>query len=617
MAYTQQEINAAYAAERAQGASDADLARVGAERFGVTAAQFAAAQQAYAPTPPAPPAAPQIPSPPPISSYNSPSPAPAPSGGGLLGQATTTATPGQAGSGGYQTSYGWDQSKLNAARDAAYAGGTDDGTAIQNYLNYARANQWGANETAAVFNRLTGHNLTGQQVQDYASGQGGALTGGGGLLGVQSDLAAAFHGKDDAQTNTYLQAAYEAAAKAGLGAGHVAGAAGALTGGTLDSAVANVDRWASINSLNLLRADADWAAEKGINDLKLINRDMHLNQMYAEDAAAQYGASSGEALNAIFQAQGLPPLPMREKPRPGAGLNYQPNLNREIDASRETIEGRLNNVLATDERGNYTNQVVRQAVDRAMQGFAGRGLLNSSMAQQAAQEAAIAKAIEIVGPDAERYFQQGRANQDAQNVFARDEQLNQYDVGKLGYQAQLDMGKMGYQSQLDMTKLTEQQRHDLEKLGLQNQYDSGERDKDRAWKTLEAEKDRLAAMQQAQIQASSRTADDQSWRFALAKMEQQSTMGNKQAGFVMDLVGKHQQNSMAIFNNTEMSPEAKVNMLNADVDYINKVADQYGQDVRLPTYSVAQVGGGAPTKGSSIRTTLGDSNPNSGHDGGE
>jgi hypothetical protein len=96
-------------------------------------------------------------------------------------------------------------------------------------------------------------------------------------------------------------------------------------------------------------------------------------------------------------------------------------LNRGVNARNETIEGRIQGLLGTDAQGNYTNPVVRQASDRAMQTFAGRGLLNSSMAQQAAIEAAVGKAIEIAGPDAQTYFSQGRANQDAGNVFARDE----------------------------------------------------------------------------------------------------------------------------------------------------------------------------------------------------
>jgi len=98
-----------------------------------------------------------------------------------------------------------------------------------------------------------------------------------------------------------------------------------------------------------------------------------------------------------------------------------------VDAG-ETIEGRLGGLLGTDQFGNYTNQVVRQASERAMQAFAGRGLLNSSMAVQAAQEAAIAKAIEIAGPDAKTFFEQGRANQDATNQFAlQDKEFGQAD----------------------------------------------------------------------------------------------------------------------------------------------------------------------------------------------
>lgn len=111
----------------------------------------------------------------------------------------------------------------------------------------------------------------------------------------------------------------------------------------------------------------------------------------------------------------------------GGGLQrFNPDLNSQVDARNETIEGRINGLTAQDAQGNYTNPVVRQAVDRAMQSFAARGMLNSSMAVQAAQEAAIAKAIEIAGPDAQTYFQTRRANQDARNVFARDETQQNY-----------------------------------------------------------------------------------------------------------------------------------------------------------------------------------------------
>ncbi len=115
-------------------------------------------------------------------------------------------------------------------------------------------------------------------------------------------------------------------------------------------------------------------------------------------------------------------------PPPGSGQTYVPELNRQVAQGTETIEGRIGGLMGTDGQGNYTNQVIRQAYDRAMQGFAKRGLLNSSMAQQAGQEAVIAKAIEIAGPDARTYFEQSRANQDARNQFGRDEAQQGYTV---------------------------------------------------------------------------------------------------------------------------------------------------------------------------------------------
>ena len=54
MAYTQDQINAAYAAERANGASDSDLQAIGASKYGVTGDQFNLASAAYAPAASAP-----------------------------------------------------------------------------------------------------------------------------------------------------------------------------------------------------------------------------------------------------------------------------------------------------------------------------------------------------------------------------------------------------------------------------------------------------------------------------------------------------------------------------------------------------------------------------------
>lgn len=133
-----------------------------------------------------------------------------------------------------------------------------------------------------------------------------------------------------------------------------------------------------------------------------------------------------------------PPPPATQAPVPvsapspattsssGSGSNAAntPVTNQTVSADA-TIQGRLQSLLKTDGSGNYTDPVVRQAVDRQMQAFAARGLTNTSMAMQAAQEAAIAKAIEIAGPDAQAVFQQGLANQSSSNTLANSTLQNQ------------------------------------------------------------------------------------------------------------------------------------------------------------------------------------------------
>lgn len=139
-------------------------------------------------------------------------------------------------------------------------------------------------------------------------------------------------------------------------------------------------------------------------------------------------------------------------------------VNRQVDAGTETIEGRVQNLLATDARGNYTNPVVQQAVNATMQQFAGRGLLNSSMASEAAYQAAISKAIDIAGPDAQTYFAQGRANQDAANVFERDARGYEQDNLKMDKTIGFEREKMDKTIAADDRRLDKTIGFDREKL---------------------------------------------------------------------------------------------------------------------------------------------------------
>ena len=308
----------------------------------------------------------------------------------------------------------WGSAPDNDFAKMIYAGGANDAVATQRGLQYAKEQGWTPEQAVAQWNAALGSNLT---VGDY-------------------NIAMRNHGMFGAGT--------PAPAGAPLTPEQMAGIKAAYGGNSADLVNPYVLQYAK---------EQGWTQEQ---TLKAINQTMGSN-LGASDFA--------EGVN-YYGFQWQDP---QTRSAPAAINNvstnrFNPNLDRSIDAASETIEGRLNNLLKTDERGNYTSPVVRQAVDRAMQQMAGRGLLNSSIATQAAQEAAIAKAIEIVGPDAERYFQQGRANQDAQNVFARDEVNFGYDLSKMSYANQLELGKMGYANQLDLGKMGVQQSYEREKL---------------------------------------------------------------------------------------------------------------------------------------------------------
>lgn len=98
-----------------------------------------------------------------------------------------------------------------------------------------------------------------------------------------------------------------------------------------------------------------------------------------------------------------------------------------VDPATETIQGRIENLLSQN------SPVIRQAAERARQAFADRGLLNSSMAEQAAQEAMISKAIEIAGPDASTYFQNRTNKLNWLNRFAENDMNNSFDMKKMQY----------------------------------------------------------------------------------------------------------------------------------------------------------------------------------------
>lgn len=98
-----------------------------------------------------------------------------------------------------------------------------------------------------------------------------------------------------------------------------------------------------------------------------------------------------------------------------------PDFNRQV-TNDELVEQRVARLL---ESGHPLLEQVRQ---RTLEQFASRGLLNTSMAAQAAQEAVLTKAIEIASQDANTANRQGMANQAFQNEFAGREQIQDFTI---------------------------------------------------------------------------------------------------------------------------------------------------------------------------------------------
>lgn len=411
----------------------------------------------------------------------SPAPAPAPAVTAPPPLAPTSATPAPVAPPKLEGGYGTSASRIGL--EGLKSGWADMQKTADPYkaaYDHGRSQGWNSTEMAAALNAASGTNNYSKDIVDQYTWKnyGGILTTGNALNDYASEISASALRDWGKETDATYADVYNRAAKDGLGAAHAAEALRRAAGVDYEGALANVDEYGTKIKAGTLRADADWAREKSIGDMRLINRDMQVNGMFAEDAAEQIGIGiNGAELNAMFERLGLPPLQMRDpsatnKP-PSTGTPPQgsqqpsppgqtgdpkltvgtPSINREVNAGSDTIEGRLGNLLGVDSRGRYTNQVVRQAADRAMQQMASRGLLNSSMAEQAAQEAAISKAIEIAGPDAQTYFAQGRANQDAANVFARDERGYTQDQLKLDKQLQLEREKMNKQFDLNYAQL--------------------------------------------------------------------------------------------------------------------------------------------------------------------
>jgi hypothetical protein len=146
---------------------------------------------------------------------------------------------------------------------------------------------------------------------------------------------------------------------------------------------------------------------------------------------------------------------------------------RTVDPRTETVSGQLDSVLAKD------SPYLQQARARGERVLAGRGLINSTMAGSAGEDAAISAALNIATPDASIY---GRAsdyntalinqadmyNSDTLNSFAgkRIDQANQMSLAKLQsdtakYTAELNANTSRYNVDQDYKRTMDANRDSL------------------------------------------------------------------------------------------------------------------------------------------------------------
>ena len=127
--------------------------------------------------------------------------------------------------------------------------------------------------------------------------------------------------------------------------------------------------------------------------------------------AATMGATGYNAANAASQGYGATNAASQGY---GAGQAAQTQLN--VDPN-QTVQAQITGLLMAN------SPLLRQAQAQARQQAASRGLMNSSMAVQAGQQAVLNAALPIAQADAATYANAARYNADAAN------QMAQFNVG--------------------------------------------------------------------------------------------------------------------------------------------------------------------------------------------
>ncbi len=131
---------------------------------------------------------------------------------------------------------------------------------------------------------------------------------------------------------------------------------------------------------------------------------------------------------------------------------------RKVDEATETVSGRLETIL------NEDNPYLQRAQLRGRQIANQRGLLNTSLAAEAGEAAAIDAALPIAQQDANTFFSQSINNQNATNTFRLQDMqfLQNLDLAEQGFGHQQALQAAGFGHQMALFNKEMQARLDAE-----------------------------------------------------------------------------------------------------------------------------------------------------------
>jgi hypothetical protein len=171
----------------------------------------------------------------------------------------------------------------------------------------------------------------------------------------------------------------------------------------------------------------------------------------APTVAAPTGGILASAQPSIPQGQqpNQPPQPAIQQ---AEFERIDPNL-RTVQTN-ETVMGQLQGILASN------SPLLQQARARAAESMQGRGLLNSSIAVGAGEDAAIGRALEIAVPDAATYAEAAKGNQQAINDIAR------YNQAEFGETSRTNAGFVNRRGDINVQEQGLNQRQQVTEKGL-------------------------------------------------------------------------------------------------------------------------------------------------------